>query len=126
MNVKIALAVLGAALLAPSAIAQSLGTAKTCTFYEHFDYRGESFSLHDGHVLTVDPAFVVGNDWLRGPDYQRFNAPQWAGRVSSNKVANGCRAIVVNDWQTNVWVQDVPRYSATYNDKAATFGCRCQ
>lgn len=114
------------ASLASVAAAQSLETPNKCAFYEHWDYQGESFMLHNGHVLTTDPNFKVGPDFTNGKDYQRFDAPQWANKISSNKVAPGCKAIVVVSWSQNVWVGDVPQYDQNYNDKVVAVGCRCQ
>lgn len=108
------------------AFAQSHPVQKKCAFYEHFDYQGKSFQLHDGHVLTVDKSFKVGPDFTKKFDYQRFDAPEWAHSISSNKTAKGCQALVVASWEKNVWVGDVPRYDATYNDKAVAVGCRCK
>lgn len=122
---KITTALLATALLATAAFAE-LTTPNKCKFYEHFDYKGKSFELHNGHVLTVDPSFKVGPDFTNGPDYQRFNAPEWKGMISSNQVAKGCKAIVVVSWSQNVWVGDTPQYDENYNDKVVAVGCRCK
>jgi len=115
--------ILATALLSTSLFANAL-PANKCKFYEHFDYKGKSFMLHTGHVLTVNSSFKVGADFTNGSDSQRFTAPEWQGKLSSNQVAKGCKAIIVTA-NENVWVGDTPRYSGNYNDKVIAVGCRC-
>jgi len=113
--------------LAPSVVlAQSAPNAKTCLFYEHFDFEGKHFGLHTGHILTTAENVPAAKVYSGGKDFQRFVSTEWAGRVSSLKVPPNCIADVFNGTKSVPISADLPRFSDEFHDKSTGFGCRCK
>lgn len=108
-----------------TAVAQSAPQAKTCLFYEHFDYAGKSFGLYEGDVLVTGEA--VKSDMVRpGKNKRRFVSPEWANKVSGVKVPPNCTAYVSIGAGVGVYPTDMARFNDDTQDKGEAFGCECK
>ena len=100
-----------------------------CTFYEHFDYKGKSVSLHAGHVLAANSGTSVSKAFAGG---KRFDAPEWGSTMSSLKLSKNCQAVVSNGKPNGkeggevTITTDLPKFDGNYNDKVSFVGCSCK
>ena len=107
------------------ATAQSAPQAKTCLFYEHFDYGGEHFGLYEGDVLVTGDN--VNADAVQpGKGKRRFVDPKWAKRVSAVKVPPNCTAYVSIGNGVGQYPTDMAAFNDDTQDKGEAFGCKCQ
>lgn len=113
---------------APANAPQTAPQAKTCLFFENFDYGGASFGLYSGDLLVTN-ANVSPDGVYRGTfKGRKFVAPEWAGRVSSLKVPKNCTAYVM-DATTLPRAElsvDLRAFTDRFNDKSVSFGCSCK
>lgn len=113
------------AALPTLAAAQSAPQAKTCLFYEHFDYGGQHFGLYEGDVLvTRENAKTDGVH--PGQGKRRFVAPEWANKVSAVKVPKNCTAYVSVGNGVGQYPTDMARFNSDTQDKGEAFGCKCK
>lgn len=106
------------------ATAQSAPQAKTCLFYEHFDYAGEHFGLYEGDVLVTRED--ANSDVVHpGNGKRRFVSPEWANRVSAVKVPPNCTAYVSVGNGVGQYPTDMARFNDDTQDKGEAFGCKC-
>lgn len=105
--------------------AQSAPQAKTCLFYEHFNYEGEHFGLYAGDVLVTredaDSSVVHPGEGKR-----RFVSPDWANRVSAVKVPPNCTAFVSTGNGGGQYPTDMAAFNDDTQDKGEAFGCECK
>ena len=106
---------------------QTAPQAKTCQFFEDFNYQGAHFGLYTGDMLATNAQVNPQSVFDGGLKGRKFVDPKWAARVSSLKVPKGCMAIVYNgkDRAVGLW-QDLAQFTPQYNDKGVGFGCHCK
>lgn len=107
------------------ATAQSAPQAKTCLFYEHFNYGGEHFGLYEGDVLVTGKN-VKADAVKPGKGKRRFVDPKWAKRVSAVKVPPNCTAYVSIGNGVGQYPTDMAAFNDDTQDKGEAFGCKCQ
>jgi hypothetical protein len=117
--------IVACSILPMMAVAQSAPQAKTCLFYEHFDYRGKHFGLYEGDVL-VTRADANSDVVHPKPGKQRFVSPEWANRVSGVKVPPNCTAYVSVGNGVGVYPTDMAAFNDDTQDKGEAFGCKCK
>lgn len=106
------------------ASAQSAPQAKTCLFYEHFNYEGRYFGLYAGDVLVTGED-VDSRAVRPGKDGRRFVSTDWAGSVSGVKVPPNCTAYVSVGNGVGKYTGDMPAFNDDTQDKGEAFGCEC-
>ncbi len=107
------------------AVAQSAPQAKTCLFFEHFDYAGKQFGLYEGDVLVTRKD--ANSDVVRPiKGKKRFVSPEWANKVSAVKVPPNCTAYVSTGAGVGVYPTDMAKFNADTQDKGEAFGCECK
>jgi hypothetical protein len=108
-----------------TALAQTAPQAKTCLFYEHFNYAGKHFGLYEGDVLVTR---ADANSDVVHPKRgkQRFVSPEWANRVSAVKVPPNCTAYVSIGKAVGQYPTDMAAFNDDTQDKGEAFGCKCK
>ena len=103
--------------------------ANKCSFYEHFDYGGRTFDLHNNHVLSVGEDVAISHEDARRArgDYQKFVDPSWRGTISAVKVGPSCMAqMSFGDGSSFNVQKDAPKMSGKFNDAAVFVSCNCK
>jgi hypothetical protein len=124
---KIAMSFLNIILLSSvslGSLAQSAPQAKTCLFYEHFNYAGKNFGLYEGDVL-VTRADAKSDVVHPGKGKKRFVNPEWAKRVSAVKVPKNFTAYVSVGNGVGEYPTDMAAFNDDTQDKGEAFGCKC-
>lgn len=121
----LALGIAALSALSSIAAAQSAPQAKTCLFYEHFNYEGQHFGLYEGDVLVTRED--ANSDVVHpGKGKRRFVSPEWKNRVSGVKVPKNCTAYVSVGNGVGQYPTDMAAFNDDTQDKGEAFGCKCK